>query len=29
MSTIQTSLNPSDYEFILKSAVEGNLTTRA
>lgn len=29
MTTIQTSLNPSDYEFLLKSAVEGNLLTKA
>lgn len=28
-SVTQTALNPSDYEFLLKSAAEGNIVSKA
>lgn len=28
-SVVQTALNPSDYEFLLKSAAEGNIVSKA
>ena len=29
MATIPTSFNPSDYEFLLKSVMEGNIVSKA
>ena len=29
MATMPTSFNPSDYEFLLKSVIEGNLVSKA
>lgn len=29
MSTVPTTFNPSDYEFLLKSVSEGNLVSKA